>query len=162
MGPTEVQPSAARSSYNFRFRGIDGRGRQNLLRDPNQNNGVAVIRIEDTRSGYQGYTGDITWSGGNNNGGSWGGGWWNDNWNGGGGWNPAPQLVQQDAGGASVNFNGSPGTKQAASFVMVDGTGFGRADNGSLRNFTYHCTMHPNGNVTESSYNITGGTPQPR
>jgi hypothetical protein len=175
-----------RNSSNFRFQGIDGRGRQYLIRDPNQNNGVAVIRIEDTRSGYQGYTGDIMWSGGNNNGGNWGGGWWNDNWNGGGGWggggsgnnnnwgnnwnknivpncqNTIRRKIQQDAGGASVSFNGSPSTKQAASFVMVDGNGYGRASNGNQRTFTYHCTMHPNGNVADSSYNINGGSPQPR
>src|SRR5512142_1942306 len=30
----------------FRFTGIDGRGRQILLRDPQQNRGVAVVRIE--------------------------------------------------------------------------------------------------------------------
>jgi hypothetical protein len=45
---------------------------------------------------------------------------------------------------------------------MVDGTGFGRASNGNQRNFTYHCTMQPNGNVADSSYNIVGGMPQPR
>ena len=33
--------------YDFRFSGVDGRGRQTLLRDPANNRGVAVVRIED-------------------------------------------------------------------------------------------------------------------
>jgi hypothetical protein len=79
-----------RNPNNFRFKGIDGRGKQYLLRDPNSNHGVAVIRIEDPKNGTEGYTGDIMWDGGNNGGGQWNngnGGWWNDNWNGGGSWN---------------------------------------------------------------------------
>jgi len=175
-----------RNPNNFRFAGVDGRGKQYMLRNPAQNNGVAVIRVEDPKGGYEGYTGDIMWNGGNNNGGNWNGGWWNDDWNGGGGWgggggggnnwgngnwnknlvpncqNAIRRKIQQDAGGASVSFNGSPKLNQAASFVMVDGTGYGRANNGSQRTFTYRCTMHPNGNVAESSYNLNGGAPQPR
>jgi hypothetical protein len=54
----------------FRFQGVDGRGRQQLVRDPNATGGVAVIRIEDPQGGSQGYTGAIAWSGGSNN---WGG-----------------------------------------------------------------------------------------
>lgn len=54
----------------FRFQGVDGRGRQQLVRDPNSTGGVAVIRIEDPQGGSEGYTGDIIWSGGSNN---WGG-----------------------------------------------------------------------------------------
>jgi len=52
---------------DFRFKGIDGRGRQDLIRDPNSNRGVAVIRIEDPKNGHEGYTGDIMWGGGSNN-----------------------------------------------------------------------------------------------
>ncbi len=48
---------------NFRFRGIDGRGRQSLVRDPADGLGVAVIRIEDSQRGREGYTFDIEWSG---------------------------------------------------------------------------------------------------
>jgi len=66
-----------RNPNNFRFAGVDGRGKQSLLRDPAQNNGIAVVRIEDPKSGYEGYTGDIMWDGGNNNGGN-NGGWWID------------------------------------------------------------------------------------
>ena len=44
----------------FRFAGIDGRGRQTLIRAP-QGGGPAVIRIEDPQSGSEGYTFDIMW-----------------------------------------------------------------------------------------------------
>jgi hypothetical protein len=47
---------------NFRFRGIDGRGRQTLIGDP-QNGGAAVVRIEDPKSGREGYTFDLEWGG---------------------------------------------------------------------------------------------------
>jgi len=50
---------------SFRFKGIDGRGSQQLV--PNSSGGVAVIRIEDPKGGSEGYTGDIEWRGGNNN-----------------------------------------------------------------------------------------------
>ena len=153
------------------------------------NNGVAVIRIEDNRNGCEGYTGDIFWNGGTNNGGNWNGGWWNDNWNGGGwgggnndnngnwngggGWNNKAVSsclnvirgkVQQQTGGAQVNFNGSPRANKAGSFVMVDGNGRARGNNGRQGDFSYHCTAHPNGNVADSSYNWTAGNlgPTPR
>jgi hypothetical protein len=45
---------------NFRFSGVDGRGRQELVRDP-RNGGAAVVRIEDPDSGSEGYTFDLTW-----------------------------------------------------------------------------------------------------
>jgi hypothetical protein len=48
---------------NFQFRGIDGRGRQQLIRDP-RNNGVAVVRIEDSSGGAEAYTFETSWSGG--------------------------------------------------------------------------------------------------
>lgn len=44
----------------FHFAGVDGRGRQTLVRAP-EGNGPAVIRIEDPPSGSEGYTFDITW-----------------------------------------------------------------------------------------------------
>jgi hypothetical protein len=45
---------------NFRFQGVDGRGRQSLIRDP-RNGGVAVVQIEDRQGGAEGYTFDVTW-----------------------------------------------------------------------------------------------------
>src|ERR1017187_983673 len=131
-----------RNPINFRFQGVDGRGRQYMLKDPASNNGVAVIRIEDNRNGMEGYTGDIFWSGGNNNGGNNGNnGQWNNNL--------VPNCqnnirneVRSQTGGASVSFNGNPSRKQAASFVMVDGNGNARGNNGRQGNFSYHCTMN--------------------
>ncbi len=48
---------------NFRFRGIDGRGSQELVRDPSSG-GRAVVRIQDRDGGAEGYTFDLEWSGG--------------------------------------------------------------------------------------------------
>jgi hypothetical protein len=47
---------------NFRFTGVDGRGRQELIREP-RNGGYAIVRIEDPNGGSESYTFDITWSG---------------------------------------------------------------------------------------------------
>ena len=47
---------------DFRFKGVDGRGRQTLIRDP-RNGGVAVVQIEDPDNGQEGYTFDLEWSG---------------------------------------------------------------------------------------------------
>src|SRR4051794_2240895 len=44
---------------DFRFQGVDGRGRVQLIRDPRENRGVAVIRIEDPKGGSEGYTFDL-------------------------------------------------------------------------------------------------------
>lgn len=68
---------------DFRFRGIDGRGRQELVQDPRGNNGVATIRIEDSKGGSEGYTFDLEWSGGT--GGSYNGNWGNTGWGNGNG-----------------------------------------------------------------------------
>jgi len=47
---------------DFRFTGVDGRGRQQLIASP-QNGGAAVVRIDDPDSGAEGYTFRVTWSG---------------------------------------------------------------------------------------------------
>jgi hypothetical protein len=44
----------------FRFAGVDGRGRQTLMRDP-RNGGRAVVQIEDKQGGSEGYTFDMFW-----------------------------------------------------------------------------------------------------
>ena len=56
-GPLPPNPA------NFRFAGVDGRGRQTLMRAPG-NGGGAVVRIEDKDNGSEGYTFDIFWGGG--------------------------------------------------------------------------------------------------
>src|SRR5580700_7747294 len=47
-GPLPANPR------DFRFSGVDGRGRQELVRDP-RNGGLAVVRIEDRDNGSEGY-----------------------------------------------------------------------------------------------------------
>ena len=47
---------------DFRFAGINGRGRQILVSDPRNNGGAAVIRIEDSSDGAAGYTFEVTWA----------------------------------------------------------------------------------------------------
>jgi len=77
----ECTGALPRNPADFRFEGIDGRGRQSLVRDPRNSGGVAVIRIEDTAGGAEGYTFDIMWGGyaqapirGDQGGGRYGGG----------------------------------------------------------------------------------------
>ncbi|MGH9646713.1 MAG: hypothetical protein ACRD4E_07855 [Bryobacteraceae bacterium] len=53
-GPLPANPG------NFRFTGVDGRGRQELIHDP-RSGGSALVRIDDPDSGSEGYTFDITW-----------------------------------------------------------------------------------------------------
>ena len=105
---------------NFTFNGVDGHGRQNLSADPNSNNGVAVIRIENTTGGNEGYTGDVTWNSGNNNSnGNWGRGNSNDNWgtgygNGSGSWNGQAQNIR-------ARISGGDGTGRCTFEVVVSG-----------------------------------------
>jgi hypothetical protein len=49
-----------RNPRDFRFAGVDGRGSQQLVRDP-RNDGSAVVRITDPSGGSEGYTFDIMW-----------------------------------------------------------------------------------------------------
>jgi hypothetical protein len=49
---------------NFRFAGVDGRGLQTLARDPRNNGGAAVIEIQDSQGGAEGYTFDLFWGNG--------------------------------------------------------------------------------------------------
>jgi hypothetical protein len=57
-GPIPRNPS------DFRFKGIDGRGNVQLIRDPMSTRGTAVVRIEDPKGGSEGYTFDLLWRGG--------------------------------------------------------------------------------------------------
>ncbi len=64
---TGVMPA---NPTGFTFQGVDGRGRQTLVRDPRQG-GVAVVEIDDKDGGAEGYTFEIMWdsrgNGGNYN-----------------------------------------------------------------------------------------------
>ena len=57
-----MQRASAAQPRGFRFAGVDGRGRQELVRDP-RNGGAAVVRIEDSQGGSEGYTFDLFWGG---------------------------------------------------------------------------------------------------
>lgn len=106
-GPMPANPA------NFRFKGIDGRGRQTLVRDPG-GNGSAVVRIEDPKPGREGFTGDLMWKGGSytpTNNGNYGNGNYgnwndrgnnnNDRGNNNGNWN--------NSGNNNGNWNGGNG-----------------------------------------------------
>jgi len=45
---------------DLHFAGVDGRGRQELVRDP-RNGGAAVVRIEDSDNGSESYTFTLSW-----------------------------------------------------------------------------------------------------
>ncbi|WP_321473235.1 hypothetical protein [uncultured Paludibaculum sp.] len=49
--------------YDFRFRGIDGRGDVDLIQQPGRGR-PAVVRIVDRKGGREGYTFDLEWRGG--------------------------------------------------------------------------------------------------
>jgi len=57
-GPMPANPG------DFRFSGVDGRGRQELIQDPRSGRGAAVVRIQDADGGAEGYTFDLVWRGG--------------------------------------------------------------------------------------------------
>jgi DUF3011 family protein len=67
-----------RNVSDFRFRGIDGRGRVNLVRDPRSNGGTAIVHIEDSQGGSEGYTFDLEWQGGSYNDGRYNDGRYNN------------------------------------------------------------------------------------
>ena len=54
------------SPIDFRVRGIDGRGKVQIVRDP-RDGGIAIVRIEDPDSGAEGYTLDLIWRTGRDN-----------------------------------------------------------------------------------------------
>lgn len=95
--------------YQFRFEGVDGRGRQNLVRSA-ENGGRAIIRIEDNRGGSEGYTFDIFWRGGSGGGGyvnpGIGGGGYNNPGGGQGGWNNGWGTGSGWIRNGSFNFEG--------------------------------------------------------
>lgn len=82
---------------DFRFQGVDGRGHQQLVRDPNSSGGIAVIRIDDPKGGAEGYTGDITWRGGVNN------------WGGIGNWGSPGNTGRDNTWGGNTDRNNNPG-----------------------------------------------------
>jgi hypothetical protein len=94
----------------FRFSPQEGRGKQTMLREPGQNRGVALVRIEDPDGGSEGYKFDLEWRGtGSFNSGGFG--------NGGG--------FGNNGGGFGGNNNGNSGN---------GGSIFGNGNNGNGNN----------------------------
>lgn len=60
----ECSSPIPRNPADFRFKGIDGRGNVQLIRDPMSTRGTAVVRIDDPKGGSEGYTFDLLWRGG--------------------------------------------------------------------------------------------------
>lgn len=108
---------------DFRFKGVDGRGRQELVSTPGGRRS-AVVRIEDPKGGRHGYTFDIEWRGSGSFGGSggsgsgWGGS--GNSGNSGGGWGGP------GGSGGSGGWGGSGGSGGW-------GSGWGGSSNQELR-----------------------------
>lgn len=107
----------------FRFRGIDGRGRQELIADPNTNHGLAIVRIEDPQGGREAYTFDIEWRAGT--------GWTTgpgSAWGGGSGWGSGTGAT---GWGSSSGWGGGWGGGGGSTFSYVGrGRGFFSLDSG--------------------------------
>lgn len=131
---------------NFKFSGVDGHGRQSLASDPSSNNGIAVIQIDNgNRGNNEGYTGDITWSGGgswsnngnqgwennqgwgNGNGGHHGhhgdNGYWGNNGN--GGWNNNSGWGNNNGGWNNNNGRWGNGAQPQYISAKLSGNGGG-------------------------------------
>jgi hypothetical protein len=116
------------SFADFRFKGVDGRGRQTLITDPRNNRGLAVVRIEDPQGGREGYTFDIEWRAGADwNAGGRAGGWRRDR---------EPQFSGSPAATIRANIRGGSGDRgKCTAEVEVDGVaevGI-RGDTGEIR-----------------------------
>jgi hypothetical protein len=131
---------------NLKFSGVDGHGKQSLASDPSSNNGIAVIQIDNgNRGNNEGYTGDITWSGGgswsnngnqgwsnnqgwgNGNGGHQGhhgdNGYWGNNGN--GGWNNNSGWGSNNSGWNNNNGRWGNGAQPQYISAKVSGHGGG-------------------------------------
>lgn len=113
----------------FRFRGIDGRGRQELAADPRNNRGLAVVRIEDPQGGREGYTFDLEWRGGSGWGAGPGAGWgtgggsgWGTGSQWGGGWGSGWGETFSHSGRGSGMFSADSesGYSLSGASVMAD------------------------------------------
>lgn len=127
-GPLPASPG------EFRFRGIDGRGRQELAADPRNNRGLAVVRIEDPQGGREGYTFDIEWRGGSGwsagpgagwgtgGGSGWGGSGWGRGSQWGGGWGSGwgETFSHSGRGSGAFSVDSGPGYDLRGATVQVD------------------------------------------
>ncbi len=145
MRTTEGQPAEwrrfvcnqqmPRNPGSFRFKGIDGRGSQQLVQAPSGNR-PAIVRIDDPKGGSEGYTFDLIWRGGTAWGSSGPGGWGNQGWQGNWG-NDRPGYNNGRPGyGSSGPGYGSnrPGYSGSYSEVRFSGSGNGYFRTGNNSN----------------------------
>lgn len=94
---------------NFRFRGVDGRGRVDLAEAPDSGNRfTARVRIQDSKGGDEGYTFRVQWDNRNPGMSAEGGGWqgWGGSGNrqgGGSGWGSGSNAGQGSGWGTGSN-----------------------------------------------------------
>lgn len=129
----------------FRFKGIDGRGRQSLVRNPGR--GAAVIRIEDSKGGREGYTFDIFWRGGSGFGGGNDPGFGNGNRNRDRDRNGNGSVFGNGDGPVFGNGNGNGNWNREINY-RGRGDGYFRQDNGSnLRLYNCRVSINRRGNI---------------
>jgi len=157
---------------NFRFSGVDGHGQQSLGQNPNSNNGVAVIRIDNrNRGNNEGYTGTITWNGGRNNSGNWSDSS-NSNWSNSGNANRNGGVESSAAGQACqdiitvrirrdhqnvTSLRTLPNTisfsQQSNNLTNVQGEGQYQTDDGNSSRFSFDCVYDErNRQIVQSGY----------
>ena len=153
-----------RNPGDFRFRGIDGRGRVELIQDPRNSGGRAVVRIQDSQGGREGYTFDLEWrgaGGGHPGGGYPGGGSPGGGYPGGGG-RPSygmPQAMdscrdavrdkaRRDYGVRDVDFRSIDRDNAPGKNDWIVGTFDGRRGGGNVDRFNFSCSVNfNNGNI---------------
>lgn len=119
---------------DFKFNPTNGRGKQYLVRAPQDNRGIALIRIEDEKGGSETFRFELEWRGGGGIGGGFGNG--NGNGNGGGFANGGGSIFDPPRGGGnptSPNLPpgpGLPGWNQQVDF-RGRGDGYYRTFRGS-------------------------------
>ncbi len=135
---------------DFRFKGIDGRGRQELVSSPGGRRS-AVVRIDDPKSGREGYTFDIEWRGSGSSGGSgWGGsggsGWGGSGGSGGSGWGGSGGSGWGGSSNGELRYSGN------GSGIFTNSTG--------LRDVLSSCRVYidRNGNAEVSFHSRQNGT----
>jgi hypothetical protein len=94
----ECSSPLPRQMEDFRFRGVDGRGNVQLIQDPRDRGGWAVVRIEDRKGGREEHHYRLEWRGARSS--SWGGGGWGDGGSnrGGGNWNRSVSFTGRGDG----------------------------------------------------------------
>jgi hypothetical protein len=139
----------------FRFSPQEGRGRQTMVRQPNQNRGVALVRLEDPDGGSEGYKFDLEWrgtdgnfsSGSAGNGGFGGGGFGNGNNNNGDNGNGGSIFGNNgnNGNGGNGNNNNVPGWNNRQLDFKGRGDGYYRSFRGSDEQLS-DCTVTINRN----------------